>query len=106
MGTSLSDQRKNFIGVLTFVGGYAMTLYGIWLLISSALSYVWRFDRCWETALLWIAGSVLYDVVLGVCSGVMARNVRERARFALEILRARCSECCAKDDYCVGNEMH
>lgn len=86
-----------FIGVLTFIGGYTMTLYGTWLLISSALSYIWGFHRCWYSALLWIAGSVLYDVILGVWAGCMARNVRERARFALEILRERCSECCVKE---------
>ena len=86
-----------FIGVLTFIGGYAMTLYGTWLLISSALSYIWEFHRCWNSALLWIAGSILYDVILGVWAGCMARNVRERARFALEILRERCSECCVKE---------
>lgn len=86
-----------FIGVLTFIGGYAMTLYGTWLLISSALSYIWKFHRCWYPALLWIAGSILYDVILGVWAGCMARNVRERARFALEILRERCSECCGKE---------
>ena len=86
-----------FIGVLTFIGGYMMMLYGTWLLISSALSYIWEFNRCWYSALLWIAGSVLYDVILGVWAGCMARNVRERARFALEILRERCSECCVKE---------
>ena len=85
-----------FIGVLTFIGGYAMTLYGVWLLIASVLSYIWQFERCWATALIWIAGSVLYDIVLGVWAGMMARAVRERSRFALEILKERCSECCEK----------
>lgn len=85
-----------FIGVLTCIGGYAMTLYGVWLLISSALSYIWHFERSWDAAFMWIIGSCLYDVVLGICAGIMARRVRERSRFALDILHERCSECCDK----------
>ena len=78
---------KYFIGLLTFIGGYAITLYGCWLLISSTLSYVWRFERCWRAALCWIVAGMLYDVVLGVVAGIMAKKIRERARFELELLR-------------------
>lgn len=84
------------IGVVTCICGYAMTLYGVWLLISSALSYLWQFERCWEAALCWIVGSALYDVILGIWAGCMARNVRERAKFAIGILRDRCASCCTK----------
>lgn len=85
-----------FIGIITFIGGYAIMLYGVWLLIASALSYFLQFERNWNIALLWIGGSILYDVVLGIWAAVMARNVRERARFAINILRERCAECCEK----------
>ena len=37
---------KYFIGVVAFLGGYAVTLYGCWLVISSVLSYIWQFERC------------------------------------------------------------
>ena len=90
--------NEYFIGVLTLVGGYAMTLYGVWLLISSALSYIWEFERCWSSGLLWLVASFLYDVVIGIWAGIMARSVRERARFALDILKERCSECCDKNN--------
>lgn len=78
-----------FIGMATLLLGYAVTLYGGWLGISSALSYVWDFERCWRAALWWIVGGVAYDVVLGVIAAVMAHNIRERSRFALDILRER-----------------
>lgn len=78
-----------FIGMATLLLGYAVTLYGVWLGISSALSYVWDFERCWMAALWWIVGGVAYDVVLGVIAAVMAHNTRERSRFALDILRER-----------------
>lgn len=78
-----------FIGMVTLLLGYAVTLYGVWLGISSALSYVWDFERCWMAALWWIVGGVAYDVVLGVIAAVMAHNIRERSRFALDILRER-----------------
>ncbi len=78
-----------FIGMATLLLGYAVTLYGVWLGISSALSYVWDFERCWMAALWWIVGGVAYDVVLGVIAAVMAHNIRERSRFALDILRER-----------------
>lgn len=78
-----------FIGMATLLLGYAVTLYGVWLGISSALSYIWDFERCWMAALWWIVGGVAYDVVLGVIAAVMAHNTRERSRFALDILRER-----------------
>ena len=80
---------KYFIGVLTFVGGYAVTLYGVWLVISSALSYIWQFERCWRAALCWLIVGGSYDVVLGVVAGIMARKIREQARFELELLREK-----------------
>ena len=86
-----------FIGIMAFIGGYTMMLYGVWLLIASVLSYFWQLERNWNVAMLWIGGSVIYDVVLGIWAAFMARNVRERARFAIDILRERCAECCSKE---------
>lgn len=90
---------KYFVGLLTFIGGYAITLYGGWLLISSALSYIWQFERCWWAALWWIVAGELYDVVLGVVAGIMAKRIRERARFELELLHESYAARMALADY-------
>ncbi len=85
---------KYFIGVLTCIAGYAVTMYCTWLIISSALSYFWDFGRRWREVLVWLVCNELYDVVLGIWAGIWAVKVRERSIVALELLRERYAEDC------------
>ena len=79
-----------FIGITAFVTGYAITLYGIWLALQSALSYFFDFERNWKLAGCVILGGVVFDLIIAVWSAIAAKGVRERSRLALEILRERC----------------
>ncbi len=82
-----------FLGIITFIVGYAMMLYGVWLLVASALSYFWQFERCWGVAFIWIGISAVYDVILGIWAARMTRTVRERAKFVIDLIREKCAEC-------------
>lgn len=79
-----------FIGITTFVTGYVITLYGVWLALQSMLSYFFDFERNWKLAGCIILGGFIFDLVMAVWSAIAANGVRERSRFALEILRERC----------------
>ncbi len=79
-----------FIGITVFVTGYAITLYGAWLALQSVLSYFFDFERCWKLAGCVIVGGFIFDLAMAVWSAIAAKGVRERAQFALEILRERC----------------
>jgi len=80
-----------FMGVVAFIMGYAITLYGVWVAVQSALSYFWNFERNWMLVGGVMAGSVLFDVIIAIWSAVVAVGVRERSRYALQILRERCN---------------
>lgn len=79
-----------FIGITAFVTGYAITLYGVWLVIQSVLSYFFDFERNWKLAGCVILGGFVFDLIMAVWSAIAANGVRERSRFALEVLRERC----------------
>ncbi len=79
-----------FIGIAVFVIGYAITLYGVWLAIQSALSYFLDVERSWKLAGAFIFGGFVFDLITAVWSAVAAHGVKERSRFAIEILRERC----------------
>ena len=79
-----------FIGITAFVTGYAITLYGVWLAIQSVLSYFFDFERNWKLAGCVILGGFVFDLIMAVWSAIAANGVRERSRFALEVLRERC----------------
>lgn len=81
-----------FMGIVAFVVGYAMTLSGVWIAIRSALSYFWNFERDWSMAGCLIAGSIVFDLIIAIWSAAAAVGVRERSRYALQILRERCNE--------------
>ena len=81
-----------FMGVVAFIVGYAITLYGVWIAIRSALSYFWDFERNWMLAGWLIGGSVVFDLIIAIWSAAAAVGVRERSRYALQILRERCNE--------------
>ena len=81
-----------FTGVLVFITGYAITLYGGWLAIRSVLSYFFDFERDWKMAGIVILCGFVFDLIMATWSAVAAKGVRERARFALGILRERCKE--------------
>lgn len=84
----------SFVGVLALLAGYAATGYGVWLWISSSLSYFLDFKRAWLEGFDWILASLAYDVATGIVAAALARGVRERSRFSLWILRKRCAEVC------------
>ena len=79
-----------FIGIAAFVTGYAITLYGVWLAVQSVLSYFFDFERNWKLAGFIILGGFIFDLIMAVWSAIAANGVRERSRFALEMLRERC----------------
>ena len=79
-----------FIGITAFIMGYAITLYGVWIALQSALSYFFDFERNWKLAGCIILGGFIFDLFMAVWSAIAANGVRERSRFALEVLRERC----------------
>ena len=80
-----------FMGCVAFVIGYAITLCGVWVILKNILSYFWSFEQNWTLACGLIFGSVVFDIIIAIWSAVAAVGVRERSRFALQILRERCS---------------
>ena len=77
---------------MIFVTGYAITLYGAWLVLQSVLSYFFDFERNWKLAGFVILGGFIFDLIMAVWSAIAAVRIRERSRFAIEILRERCKE--------------
>ena len=81
-----------FIGCVMFVVGYALTIYSLWLAGESVLSYFWNFERNWKLAGAVFIGSVLFELITAVWAAIMAKGVRERARYAVALLKRRCAE--------------
>lgn len=86
---------KTLMGVVDFFVGYAISGYGVWLLIRSGLSYFLDFERSWVAAGVWLGIGVIFGLVESIRAACLAPKVRERAMFELSVLREACSDCCA-----------
>jgi preprotein translocase subunit Sss1 len=81
-----------FIGITAFLVGYGITVYGVWLITQSILSYFFDFQRCWMQAGIVMIGAFAFDLVIAIWSAIATIGVRQRSRFAIEILKEQCNK--------------